>query len=441
MLDHRLFSADRLAATTDHLRLRGVDAATVDDVSTVAGARLRSIAQVEQLRQRLNIESRALGALAKAGDEAALATARQALGTLKAEIKQADIDNSANEARLRELLLRLPNLADESAPQGASEADNRQDRVVGTAPWFEFSPRPHWELGESLGILDFERAAKLSGSRFVVYRGAGARLERALINFMLDLAADAGYTEIAPPLLVRPEAMQNAGQYPKFRGDAFEVGADDADGDAAMASHVLIPTSEVPLVGLHADEILEQETLPRRYSAYTPCFRREAGAAGRDTRGLIRLHQFNKVELVSLTAPEHSDDELGRMTECAERVLGELGLHYRVVSLCTGDMGFCAQRTFDLEVWLPSAKTFGEISSCSNCGDFQARRAKIRYRPATSGQKGGKKPKPAPLHTLNGSALAVGRCVVAILENYQRADGSVTVPKALRPYFGADLID
>jgi seryl-tRNA synthetase len=299
---------------------------------------------------------------------------------------------------------------------------------VGDKPSFDFEPKAHWDIGEHLNILDFERASKLSGSRFVVYRGAGARLERALTHFMLDLAGEHGYTEIAPPLLVRPESMVAAGQYPKFKGESYET---------LNNEYALIPTSEVPLVNLHRDEIIEEAELPIRYAAFTPCFRREAGAAGRDTRGLIRQHQFNKVELVAFSKPEDSYNELERLTSNAEEVLKRLGLHYRVVALCTGDLGFGAAKTYDLEVWLPSQGTFREISSCSNCVDFQARRGKMRYRPISGDNK---KVKPRLLHTLNGSGLAVGRTLVAILENYQEADGSITLPPALVPYFGAERI-
>jgi seryl-tRNA synthetase len=324
-------------------------------------------------------------------------------------------------------MLTIPNLPHDSVPVGADESANRVERLVGTPQPLGFAAKAHWELAESLGIVNFEQAAKISGARFAVYRGAGARLERALINFMLDLAREHGYTEIIPPLLVRREAMVAAGQYPKFIGESFET---------LESEFVLIPTSEIPMVNLHRDEILDEEALPLRYTAYTPCFRREAGAAGKDTRGLIRQHQFNKVELVAYTTPEQSLAELERLTGHAEEVLKRLELPYRVVSLCTGDLGFCAAKTYDLEVWLPGQDTYREISSCSNCDDFQARRAQIRYRP----NEGGKKGKPRLVHTLNGSGIAVGRTFVAVLENYQQADGSVMRPKALVPYFGAERI-
>jgi seryl-tRNA synthetase len=314
-------------------------------------------------------------------------------------------------------------------PDGPDESANRVERIVGPEPSFDFEPKAHWELGELLGILDFERSAKVSGARFAVYRGAGARLERAIINFMLDVARENGYVEIIPPYLVRREAMVAAGQYPKFEGESFET---------LESEFALIPTAEVPLVSLHRDEIIAEEQLPLRYAAFTPCFRREAGAAGKDTRGLIRQHQFHKVELVAYTTPETSNDELERLTGNAEEVLQRLGLRYRVVALCTGDLGFASSKTYDLEVWLPGQGTFREISSCSNCLDFQARRAKIRCRPASQDKK---KAKPRLLHTLNGSGLAAGRTFVAVLENGQQRDGSIRLPEALVPYFGAEVIE
>ncbi|HET6344393.1 MAG TPA: serine--tRNA ligase, partial [Myxococcota bacterium] len=363
----------------------------------------------------------------KGGDKAGVETARAELKDLKARIKTAEESQTSAETALEELLLTVPNLPQDSVPDGPDETANRVERTVGTPPRFEFEPKPHWELVEQLGIVSFEQAGKVSGARFAVYRGAGARLERALIQFMLDVARDNGYTEIAPPLLVRQESMVGAGQFPKFKGESFET----QDGE-----FVLIPTSEVPLVNLHRDEILEEANLPVRYAAYTPCFRREAGAAGKDTRGLIRQHQFNKVELVAYTTPENSAAEHERLTGNAEAVLERLGLPYRVVTLCTGDLGFASTKTYDLEVWLPGQNAYREISSCSNCEDFQARRAKIRYRPDADGKKG----KPRLVHTLNGSGVAVGRTFLAILENYQQADGSIRVPPALVPYFGAERI-
>jgi seryl-tRNA synthetase len=346
---------------------------------------------------------------------------RDQMRAVSAEIKALEDERDAIDRQLDDILLTLPNVPDDEAPEGRSEHDNVVARVWGEKPSFDFPPKEHWELGEKLGILDFERAAKLSGARFVAYKKAGARLERALMAFMLDTHTEKnGYTEVLPPFLVNAASMLGTGQFPKFRADAFEAKEDDL---------VLVPTAEVPLVNLHRDEILPAEALPIRYTAYTPCFRREAGGYGRDTRGLIRMHQFQKVELVQFTTPETSRAAHEALTRHAEGILQALGLHYRVIDLCTGDMGFGSNRTYDLEVWLPGQDRYREISSCSNCGDFQARRAAIRYRDPETG-------KPRLVHTLNGSGLAIGRTVVAILENYQQADGSVRVPEALRPYMG-----
>lgn len=427
MLDHRLFLSDRDTVMAN-LQNRGVEKSVVDQLSALVDTRRTSIQHVEKLRQELNEASAKVQEKARAGNQAAVEEARGQLKSLKAQIKTSEEGQNETQEAMETLLLRLPNLTHESTPVGGDESENREERVVGEKPHFDFEPKAHWDLGEALGILDFERASKISGSRFVIYKGAGAKLERALANFMLDLATEYGYTEIAPPLLVRPESMLAAGQYPKFKGDSYET----LDNEYA-----LIPTSEVPLANLHRDEIIEESELPKRYTAFTPCFRREAGAAGKDTRGLIRQHQFNKVELVAYTHPDKSYDELERLTGNAEEVLKRLGLHYRVVALCTGDLGFGASKTYDLEVWLPAQDNFREISSCSNCVDFQARRGKMRFRPAGDGKK---KSKPQLLHTLNGSALAVGRTVVAILENYQQADGSIRIPKALVPYFGSEEI-
>ena len=305
-------------------------------------------------------------------------------------------------------------------PEGADESDNREERRVGELPEFDFEPKAHWDLGPELGILDFERGAKLSGARFTAYMGAGARLERALINFMLDLhTTEHGYTETLPPYLVKGEVLEGTGNLPKFEEDLFHIEGRDL---------YLIPTAEVPVTNLHRGEILDESQLPLRYTAFTPCFRAEAGSHGRDVRGLIRQHQFNKVELVQVTTQEQSWDAHEELTGHAEKILQLLGLPYRVVTLCTGDMGFSASKTYDLEVWLPGQSAYREISSCSNCTDFQARRARVRYR----GEDG----KAKLAHTLNGSGLAVGRTLIAILENYQQADGSVTIPEPLRPYMG-----
>jgi seryl-tRNA synthetase len=313
----------------------------------------------------------------------------------------------------------IPNVPDASVPVGGDETANVEVRRYGESPSLDFDPRPHWEIGAELGILDFDRAAKLSGARFAVYMGAGARLERALIQFMLDIQTkEHGYLEVLPPFLVNSSALEGTGNLPKFEEDLFKVRERDL---------YLIPTAEVPLTNLHREEILEADQLPIHYAAFTPCFRSEAGSYGKDVRGLIRQHQFNKVELVSLTTPDDSFDELERMTRNAEEVLKRLELPYRVVTLCTGDMSFASAKTYDIEAWIPSQNAFREISSCSNCKDFQARRAKIRYRP-------GPKSKPLFVHTLNGSGLAVGRTLLAILENFQNEDGSVRIPKSLQPY-------
>ncbi len=328
------------------------------------------------------------------------------------------------EESLNEIALRIPNVPHHTVPVGTGSEQNVEVRRWGQPPAFPAPPQPHWDIGERLGILDFDRAAKIAGARFAVLTGGGARLERALINFMLDLhTSEHGYREVLPPLMVNRSAMTGTGQLPKFEEDLFRLRDED---------YFLIPTAEVPVTNLHRDEILSESALPIRYTAYTPCFRREAGSYGKDTRGLIRLHQFNKVELVAFTKADNSYEELERLTGHAETVLQRLGLHYRVVTLCTGDIGFSAAKTYDLEVWLPSQNQFREISSCSNFEAFQARRAAIRCKGA-----GGKKDsKTEFVHTLNGSGLAVGRTLVAILENYQQPDGSVIIPKALRPYLG-----
>jgi len=345
---------------------------------------------------------------------------RQTLGRLSDGIKAAEQRIREIEQTREQLLMRLPNFPDEATPDGVDESDNVEVARWGEPPAFDFEPRPHWEVGEALGILDFETATRMSGSRFAVMRGAGARLERALAQLMLDSGGERGYHEIAPPLLVRRHAMEGSGQLPKFEQEAFKT-----TGEHEL---FLIPTAEVPLVNLHREEILDPEQLPLQYMAHTPCFRAEAGSHGKDVRGLIRQHQFQKVELVKVTTPESSSEELEKLRADAEHILELLGLHYRTVRLCAGDIGFSAAMTYDLEVWLPGQQTFREISSCSNCGDFQARRAAIRYRAAPKNNRF--------VHTLNGSALAVGRTLIALLENYQQADGSVVVPQALRPYLG-----
>ncbi|WP_223643861.1 serine--tRNA ligase [Corallococcus sp. EGB] len=375
---------------------------------------------MESLAARRNAANEEMKRKAKE-DPAAMEKLRGELRGVSQEIKEKETRLKEVEEELNRILLIIPNVPHESVPVGASADDNVQVKVWGEKPHLLFTPKQHFELGESLGMLDFERAAKVSGSRFTFYKGALARLERALVTFMIDVHTSKGYTELLPPYLVLRETMMGTGQLPKFEDDAFKTSGDP--------ERFLIPTAEVPVTNYHADEILEGEQLPIRYCAFSPCFRAEAGAAGRDTRGLIRQHQFHKVELVKFSQPDKSLDELEAMTDDACDILRRLGLHHRVMLLCTGDMGFGARKTYDIEVWLPGQGAYREISSCSDCGDFQARRAKIRFRP----QKGDK---PQMVHTLNGSGLAVGRTSIAILENYQREDGSVAIPEALVPYMG-----
>jgi seryl-tRNA synthetase len=375
---------------------------------------------LESLQQKRNAANEEMKRAAKE-DPATLERLRGDLRALSQEIKDLERRRDAIEERLQAVNLTLPNVPDPSVPVGTSEKDNVVVRTWGEAPRFPFTPKQHFEIGEKLGLLDFERAAKVSGSRFVFYRGDLARLERALVSFMVDVHTERGYTEVLPPYLVSRATMTVTGQLPKFEEDAFKT--------AGAEERFLIPTAEVPVTNYHADEILDGERLPIRYCAFSPCFRAEAGAAGKDTRGLIRMHQFHKVELVKFTRPEQSMEALERMVDDATEVLRRLGLHHRVVLLCTADLGFASMKTFDLEVWLPGAGVFREISSCSNCGDFQARRGKIRFRPA-AGEK------PQLCHTLNGSGLAVGRTLVALLESYQREDGTVRLPDVLGPYMG-----
>ena len=359
--------------------------------------------------------------IAKVKDKSSVQPQIEAMRATSQLIKQQDEELKQLDEELRMFLLTVPNLPGAATPLGRSEADNVEIRRWGTPPTPDFSPKPHWEVGEALRILDFETGAKLTGARFTLYRGAGARLERALANFMLDLhTGEHGYLEMLPPFMVNRDSMTGTGQLPKFEDDLFKMEG---------MEYFLIPTAEVPITNIHRDEILKGGDLPIRYVAHTPCFRKEAGSYGKDTRGLIRQHQFNKVELVAFSRPDDSCAEMERLLGNAERVLQLLGIHYRVMALCSGDIGFSAAQTYDIEVWLPGQQTYREISSCSNFGDFQARRAGIRFR---DGEKG----KPEFVHTLNGSGLAVGRTVVAILENYQQADGSVIIPLPLRPYMG-----
>ncbi|HKU68286.1 MAG TPA: serine--tRNA ligase [Candidatus Baltobacteraceae bacterium] len=408
-------------------RRRGQDPSFVDEILRLDAEYRSALTAVETAKAEKNRLSAEIG---KAADKAAAAReVRPQLDELSQRIEASEAQARAlgiesPESPLRQLLTQSPNVLDDCVPDGKDESDNVVVRSFGTPPEFDFEPQPHWELGERLGILDFERAAKLSGSRFSVLRGDGARLSRAIVQFFLDSAQQNGYTEIAPPILVSRQTMWSTGQLTKFADAMFQ----DQDADLFM-----IPTAEVPLTALHGDEILSLEQLPLQYAAYTPCFRKEAGAAGKDTRGLIRQHQFEKVELVWLTTPEHSFEALELLTSHAQALLAALELPHRIVSLCAADVGFNAAKTYDLEVWLPSANGYREISSCSNCTDFQARRSAIRFRRDA-------KAKPELVHTLNGSGLAVGRTLLAVMENYQQADGSIRVPAALRGYLGTDVI-
>ncbi len=389
-----------------------------DSIKKLAAERRGLIGQVEDLRHQLKKGSEEVATLKRnkqPADEAI--TSLRSLGD---QITTIETQLRTTEEQIEKQALRIPNVPHPSVPQGSDAKENVEIRRWGELPAFSFQPLSHDELGEKLEILDFERAAKITGSRFSVSTGPGARLERALANFMLDLhTQDHGYTEVLPPFMVNRTSMTGTGQIPNLEEDLFHLKDDD---------YLLIPTAEVPLTNLHREEILKEAELPLRYTSHTPCFRREAGSYGQDTRGLIRVHQFNKVELVSFATPDNSFDELERLTSAAETVLQQLQLPYRVMALCTGDLGFASAKTYDLEVWIPSQETYREVSSCSNFEAFQARRANIRYRP----QKG----KPQFVHTLNGSALAIGRTLVAILENFQRADGSVEIPTVLRPYLG-----
>jgi seryl-tRNA synthetase len=418
MLDVRWIREEPAALDRALARRRAEPRAT--DILALDERRRTLIASLQAMQERRNAASKEIGA-AKAGKDEARAAALMAEVTeLKTRMPEEEAALKAAEAALDAVLAELPNVPLDEVPEGADEKDNLELRQVGARPAFDFTPRQHFELGEAMGLMDFEAASKLSGARFVVLKGALARLERALGQFMLDLHTEKhGYTEVQPPLLVKDAAAYGTAQLPKFAEDLFRT----TDG------FWLIPTAEVPLTNLVREQMLEEAVLPLRFTALTPCFRSEAGSAGRDTRGMLRQHQFDKVEMVSITTPEASLQEHERMTGCAEAVLTALGLPYRVVTLCTGDMGFASQKTYDIEVWLPGQDTFREISSCSVCGDFQARRMNARYRPAEG--KG-----PRYVHTLNGSGIAVGRALIAVMENYQTADGAVMVPEVLRPYMG-----
>ncbi len=423
MLDIKLVR-ENTDKVMDALRKRGQRTDILDKFLEIEKARRDLLREVEEMRQQRNTLSQEIGRLKKEGGDASgvLSDAKSVSDRIKAkEETLRELDNRA----LQELLL-IPNLPHESVPVGKDETENAEVRTWGSKPQFAFEPKNHWDIGENLGILDFERAGKIAGARFVIYKGPGAKLERALINFMLNIhTKEHGYTEIFPPILVNRQAMTGTGQLPKFEEDLFKL--------ADERGFLLIPTAEVPVTNIHREEILEEDGLPIFYTAYTPCFRREAGSYGKDTRGLIRQHQFNKVELVKFTKPEDSYNELESLTNNAEEILKRLGLPYRVVALCSGDMGFSAAKTYDLEVWFPAQGKFREISSCSNFEDFQARRADIRFR--RKGKKGTEY-----VHTLNGSGLAVGRTFAAILENFQQEDGSVIIPEALRHFMGTDKI-
>jgi seryl-tRNA synthetase len=416
------FVRGNLPLVEEKLRQRGIDPALIlKDFAEIDAQRRQAITAAETMKAHRNQKSEEIARLKKAGQDASALMAETK--DLRQQIQ--DLEKAATEydARLREILTGIPNLPHESVPVGGGPEQNVEVRRWGAAPKFDFTPKPHWELGEQLGVLDLERAVKLTGARFAVYWDLGARLERALANFMLDLhTREHGYTEVLPPYLVNSDSMYGTGQLPKFAADLFRVPHGEKD-------LWLIPTAEVPVTNLYRDEVLETSRLPVRLTAYTPCFRSEAGSYGKDVRGIIRQHQFQKVEMVKFCLPEQSYDELEKLTHDAEEVLQKLGIHYRVVALSTGDMGPSSAKTYDIEVWLPGQQLFREISSCSNFEAFQARRANIRYRPEG-------KNKTEFVHTLNGSGLAIGRTWVAIVENYQQADGSVVIPEALRSYMG-----
>ncbi|MEH7362147.1 serine--tRNA ligase [Priestia megaterium] len=418
MLDLKFLRAN-FNEVKEKLKFRGEDLTDLGRFEELDAKRRELIAQTEELKSKRNEVSQQIAQLKREKQDADhLIVEMREVGD---RVKQLDEELRSVEEELELLLLSIPNVPHESTPVGETEDDNVEVRKWGEVKQFDFEPKPHWDLGTDLNILDFERASKVTGSRFVFYKGLGARLERALINFMMDLHMDEhGYEEILPPYMVNRTSMTGTGQLPKFEEDAFKIKEED---------YFLIPTAEVPVTNLHRDEILSGDQLPIAYTAYSACFRSEAGSAGRDTRGLIRQHQFNKVELVRFVKPEDSYDELEKLTGHAEKVLQLLGLPYRVLSMCTADLGFTAAKKYDIEVWIPSYETYREISSCSNFESFQARRANIRFRRDT-------KAKPEHVHTLNGSGLAIGRTVAAILENYQQEDGSIQIPEVLRPYMG-----
>lgn len=408
----------------ERVEFRGKGDFGLSELKDIDEKRREILAEVEKMKNKQNTVSRQIPKLKKEGKDTSVIMAE--MKKLSSDIKTLDAKLDEIDEQYRIMLLSVPNTPNQKVPYGVDDSDNEVMRIVGEPTKFDFEPKAHWDIGEDLDILDFERAAKISGTRFTVYKGLGARLERAITNFMLDLhTIDQSYVEILPPFMVNRKAMTGTGQLPKFEEDMFYVPQKD---------FFLIPTAEVPVTNLRGDEIMNEKELPLYYTAYTPCFRAEAGSAGRDTRGLIRQHQFNKVELVKFVKPENSYDELEKLTADAEAVLKILGIPYRVVRLCSGDLGFSSAMTYDIEVWMPSYGRYVEISSCSNFEDFQARRAGIRYRDSETG-------KAEYVHTLNGSGLAVGRTTAAILENFQKEDGSVEIPEALRKYMGVDEIN
>jgi seryl-tRNA synthetase len=428
------FVRSNLELVEKKLRARGADpAALLGDFRALDQRRREAITAAEQAKAHINRLSQQVGQLKRAGDDATEIV--EQVRVLKETLDKLNTAATGIDDQLKQVLAQVPNLTRDEVPTGKSEVDNLVVKTWGEKPAFDFEAKPHWEVGAALGILDLERATKLSGARFAVYMGAGARLERALINFMLDLhTSKHGYTEVLPPFMVNSKSLFGTGQLPKFAEDLFRCSDADVEavghGEFKDNDHWLIPTAEVPVTNLYRDEIVDEARLPIRLTAYTPCFRAEAGAAGKDTRGIIRQHQFQKVELVKFTRPEESEAEHERLTRDAEEILETLHLPYRRVLLCTGDTGFSSAKTFDLEVWLPGQQLYREISSCSNFEAFQARRANIRYRPS------GAKSKIEFVHTINGSGLAVGRTWLASVENYQQADGSVEIPGVLRPYMG-----
>jgi seryl-tRNA synthetase len=422
MLDIR-FVRENLDLVRRKMRERGKDV-DLDLFASLDEKRRNLLVEVETLRSDRNRVSKEIGKRKQQKEDAADLITQ--MGEVSTRIKELDEERKDTESRLQDFMMTIPNVFHDSVVYGTGSEDNPVVRTWGEKPVMKFVPKPHWEIGENLGILDFARGAKIAGARFTVYRGLGARLERAIINFMLDLHTGThGYTELLTPFMVNRESMTGTGQLPKFAEDLFKIEG---------MEYYLIPTAEVPVTNLHSQEILEEKDLPLYYVAYSPCFRAEAGSYGKDTRGLIRQHQFNKVELVKFTVPESSYDELEKLTVNAEEVLKRLGIHYRTVSLCSGDLGFSSAKTYDIEAWMPGQDAYREISSCSDFEDFQARRAGIRFRRDSTG-------KVEFVHTLNGSGLAAGRTVVAVLENYQQADGSVRIPGALVPYMnGVDRI-